>query len=89
MSLMPFELFVALRYLKTKRKGLFSWLTTSIGVSGVSIGVAALITTLSVMNGFQADIRKKIVGAQAHVTVHARIGSPQELERLEAVVTGG
>jgi lipoprotein-releasing system permease protein len=43
--------------------------TTLIGVAGVTVGVAALLTTLSVMNGFQADIQRKIVGAQAHITV--------------------
>lgn len=66
---MPLELFIALRYLKAKRKGLFAVVTTLIGVAGVTVGVAALLTTLSVMNGFQADIQRKIVGAQAHVTV--------------------
>jgi lipoprotein-releasing system permease protein len=65
-----FELFVAFRYLKAKRKGLFAAVTTAIGVLGVTLGVAALITTLSVMNGFQTDIQKKIVGAQAHLTVY-------------------
>jgi len=63
------ELFIALRYLKAKRKGLFAVVTTLIGVAGVTVGVAALLTTLSVMNGFQTDIQKKIVGAQAHITV--------------------
>lgn len=67
---MSFELFVALRYLKAKRKGLFSSLTSAIGVTGVTLGVAALITTLSVMNGFQTDIQKKIIGAQSHLTVY-------------------
>ena len=67
---MSLELFIALRYLKAERKGLFAVVTTSIGVAGVTVGVAALITTLSVMNGFQADIQKKIIGAQAHVTVY-------------------
>jgi len=67
---MSLELFIALRYLKAKRKGLFAVVTTSIGVAGVTIGVAALITTLAVMNGFQADIQRKIVGAQAHITIY-------------------
>ena len=67
---MSFELFVALRYLKAKRKGMFGVVTTSIGVAGVTVGVAALITTLSVMNGFQTDIQRKIVGAQAHISVY-------------------
>lgn len=70
---MPFELFVALRYLKSKRKGLFSLVTTVIGVAGVSIGVAALVVILSVMNGFQTDIRAKIIGAQSHLTVSGRL----------------
>ncbi|HVE13775.1 MAG TPA: ABC transporter permease [Elusimicrobiota bacterium] len=80
---LPFELFVALRYLKTKRRGLFSWVTTGIGVAGVTIGVAALLTTLSVMNGFQSDIRKKIVGAQAHAVIYARMDEEKKraLER--------
>jgi len=64
------ELFVAWRYLKAERKGLFAVVTTSIGVAGVMVGVAALITTLSVMNGFQTDIQKKVIGAQAHLTVY-------------------
>lgn len=65
-----FELFIAGRYLRAKRKGLFHAITTAIGIAGVTVGVAALITTLSVMNGFQADIQKKIVGAQAHLTIY-------------------
>lgn len=64
---MSLKLFIALRCLKAKRKGLFAVVTTSIGVAGVTVGVAALITTLSVMNGFQVDIQRKIIGAQAHV----------------------
>ena len=66
---MSLELFISLRYLKAKRKGLFAVVTTLIGVAGVTVGVAALLTTLSVMNGFQTDIQKKIVGAQSHMTV--------------------
>jgi len=76
------ELFIALRYLKAKRKGLFAVVTTSIGVAGVTVGVAALITTLSVMNGFQADIQRKIIGAQAHITVFGA-DSVKELARIE------
>ncbi|MCG2725160.1 MAG: ABC transporter permease [Elusimicrobia bacterium] len=70
---MSAELFIALRYLKAKRKGLFSMITTFIGIAGVAIGVAALIVTLSIMNGFQSDIKKKIIDAQAHITVYGQI----------------
>jgi len=82
---MPLELFIALRYLRAKRKGFFAFVTTSIGVAGVTVGTAALITTLSVMNGFQADIQKKIIGAQAHLTVYGVYDKP-ELARLEKTV---
>lgn len=83
---MGFELFVAWRYLRAKRKGLFAVVTTSIGVAGVTVGVAALIATLSVMNGFQADIQRKIVGAQAHVSVYGA-RSPKDAEELLARVS--
>ena len=82
---MSFELFVALRYLKAKRKGMFAVVTTSIGVAGVTVGVAALITTMSVMNGFQTDIQKKIVGAQAHISIYGTT-SPADSAQLTAMV---
>jgi lipoprotein-releasing system permease protein len=66
---MKFETFVAGRYLLSQSRGVFSLITTVIGVLGVCVGVAALITTLAVMSGFQNDIRKKVIGAQAHVLV--------------------
>lgn len=69
---MKFERFVAVRYL-TRRQGLFAFITTLIGVAGVSVGVAALITTLSVMNGFQTDIKDKIIGAQSHILIFGRM----------------
>lgn len=66
---MSFESFVAKRYLMSQSKGVFSLITTLIGVLGVAVGVAALITTLAVMSGFQNDIKKHIIGAQAHIMV--------------------
>ncbi len=81
---MSFELFVALRYLRAKRKGMFAVVTTSIGVAGVTVGVAALITTMSVMNGFQTDIQRKIVGAQAHISIYGA-SSAADLADLAAV----
>jgi len=82
---MSFELFVATRYLKSKRKGLFTWVTTLIGVAGVTIGIAALVATLSVMNGFQTDIQKKVIGAQAHLTIYGDMESAM-LPIIEAAV---
>lgn len=56
---MSIELFIASRYLLTNRKGMFSRGPAILGVGGVAIGVAVLITTFAVMNGFQADIKKE------------------------------
>jgi len=81
------ELFIAFRYLRAKRKGIFAAITTAIGVAGVTVGVAALITTLSVMNGFQADIEKKIIGAQADLTIYGA-WSRADLDRTMAQIRG-
>ncbi|HOI41614.1 MAG TPA: ABC transporter permease [Elusimicrobiales bacterium] len=77
------ETFIALRYLSAKRKGLFSVVTTLIGVAGVALGVAALIVTLSIMDGFQTDIRRKIIDAQAHIVVYGQM-RPGDGERAAA-----
>ncbi|MBI3549596.1 MAG: ABC transporter permease [Elusimicrobia bacterium] len=82
---MSFERFVAARYFKAKRKGLFSLLTTFLGVAGVTLGVAVLVATMSVMNGFQTDIEKKVIGAQAHLVVYGA-GDKASLERAEGAV---
>ncbi|MBI2118160.1 MAG: ABC transporter permease [Elusimicrobia bacterium] len=64
-----FELAIALRYLKARRHGLFAFITTLIAISGVTLGVASLIVTLSVMNGFRSDIQKKTLGIQPHIVL--------------------
>lgn len=65
--------FIAIRYLKSQRKGLFTLITTIIGITGVSLGVAALIITLSIMNGFQNDIKKKILDFQANIVIYGNL----------------
>jgi lipoprotein-releasing system permease protein len=82
---MSTESFIARRYLLAKRKGLFATFTTFIGVAGVALGVAALIVTLSIMDGFQTDIKNKIIDAQAHITIYGRM-QPRELEIVRAVL---
>lgn len=66
---MKFETFIALRYLLSRSKGVFTVITTVIGILGVCVGVAALVTTLAVMSGFQNDIKNKVIGAQAHIMI--------------------
>ena len=66
---MSFESFIGLRYLKAKRKQTFISIITVISVGGVALGVTALIVVLSVMSGFQQDLKAKILGMNAHVIV--------------------
>lgn len=68
---MNFELFVSLRYLLAKRRQTFISLITFISIAGVAVGVMALIVVLAVMNGFQDDLRNRILG----ITSHAIVGS--------------
>jgi lipoprotein-releasing system permease protein len=69
MMSLPYELFLALRYLKSKRKQVFVSLITLMSVGGVTLGVMALIIVLSVMSGFENDLRNKILGTNAHLIV--------------------
>ncbi len=66
---MRFELFVALRYLRSKRKNRFISLITIISIAGVSVGVMTLIIVLGVMTGFNIALRETIIGNRADFTV--------------------
>jgi len=65
----PYELFISLRYLKAKRKQTFISVISFISISGVAIGVMALIIVLGVMTGFSDDLRKKILGTKSHLVI--------------------
>ncbi len=89
---LPFELFISLRYLRAKRRQAFISLTTIISIIGVSLGVMALIVVLSVMSGFEQEIRNRILGVNAHVFVLNFKGSisnyhkiVEELKKVEGV----
>jgi lipoprotein-releasing system permease protein len=66
---MTFEFFISLRYLVAKRRQTFISLITFISIAGVAVGVMALIVVLAVMNGFQEDLRERILGVTSHVVV--------------------
>jgi lipoprotein-releasing system permease protein len=66
---MSYEFFVARRYLRSKRKVKFISVITLFSAGGVFVGVAALIIVLAVMNGFESEVRTRIVGTTAHVNV--------------------
>ncbi|MEE9182415.1 MAG: lipoprotein-releasing ABC transporter permease subunit [candidate division NC10 bacterium] len=66
---MQYEILIGLRYLKSKRREAMISLITLISSGGVALGVMALIVVLSVMSGFEKDLRDKILGTNAHVVL--------------------
>ena len=70
MNDLPFELFVAVRYLLARRKQAFISLISIISVIGLMVGVMAVLIALALMTGLQGELRDRIVGASAHVYVY-------------------
>jgi lipoprotein-releasing system permease protein len=70
----PVELFVGLRYLRAKRRTRFVSFITLISLLGIALGVAALIVILSVMNGFEGELRGRLLSMSAHGSVTAAGG---------------
>lgn len=95
---MRFEIYVALRYLRGKRKNRFISLITIISVAGVSVGVMTLIIVMSVMTGFDNALRDTIIGNRAHLAIMDGFGYPitdyeafiEEVERVcpEIIASG-
>jgi len=79
---MPWELRVALRYLTARRKQAFISLISAVAVLGVAVGVAALFIALGLMTGLQSEIRARILGATAHISVFRAGARPMEDYRL-------
>jgi lipoprotein-releasing system permease protein len=67
--LKPYELFVGLRYTRAKRSNHFISFISVTSMLGIALGVAALIVVLSVMNGFQKELRARILGVASHVQI--------------------
>ena len=68
-AVLSFELYVALRYLFSRRKQTFIYVISLMSIFGVALGVGALVVVLGVYNGFTTDIRDKILGANAHAII--------------------
>ena len=66
---MRFELFVASRYLRAKRRQAFIGVITAISIAGVAAGVASLIIALAINNGFRQDLQARLLGSTAHVSL--------------------
>jgi lipoprotein-releasing system permease protein len=65
----PLPVFVGLRYVRTRRQGFFVSFISWISMAGLCLGVAALITIISVMNGFEGELRGRLVALTSHATV--------------------
>jgi lipoprotein-releasing system permease protein len=84
MSKLPFELLLALRYLRPKRT--FVSIITLISVLGVALGVAVLIIVISVMSGFDHDLREKILGFNSHLQVFYNRRTMPDYARVMSLV---
>ena len=86
---MSFEFFVGLRYLRAKQKQAFISINTLISITGVMLGVTAMVVVLAVMTGFSTDIKSKILGMNAHIRLMSRSGELKEdadmVKKIEAV----
>ena len=67
--MLPFELLVGLRYTHAKRRNHFISFISIVSMAGIALGVMALIVVLSVMNGFQEELRTRILGVAAHLEI--------------------
>src|SRR5215212_11323945 len=85
MSRLPFELFLALRYLRPKRT--FVSVITLISVIGVTLGVAVLIIVISVMTGFDRQLRDRILGFNTHLKVLQRDRAMKDYDRVASLVS--
>jgi lipoprotein-releasing system permease protein len=73
---MRYEFFLALRHLRSRRKRKLARVTTVIALTGIAMGVAALIVALALANGFRDEMRDKILRGTAHITVARSDGQP-------------
>ncbi len=66
---MRFELFIATRYLRAKRRQAFIGIITGISIVGVTAGVASLIVALAINNGFRQDLQERLIGSSSHISL--------------------
>ena len=79
---LPYELLLGLRYTRAKRRnGFISFISLS-SMIGIALGVTALITVLSIMNGFQEELRDRILGMTAHMTINERNDQLEDWQSL-------
>jgi len=82
----PLSLFIGFRYTRAKRRNQFISFITLSSFIGIAIGVWALITVLSVMNGFQAEIRDRILGMASHATISGVNGTLTDWQSTDQMI---
>ena len=80
----PLIFYIGLRYTRAKRRTQFISFITLTSVMGIALGVTALITVLSVMNGFEAELRQRILGMTAHATLTGQFGQLENWQEAES-----
>ncbi|MBS94322.1 MAG: lipoprotein-releasing system transmembrane subunit LolC [Chromatiales bacterium] len=83
MPVRPFELFVALRYLRSRSRSHFVSFISLISVIGIALAVAVLIVVLSVMNGFEFEVRNRILSVVSHATITGMDGRLEDWSFLQ------
>ncbi|NKB89845.1 MAG: FtsX-like permease family protein [Acidobacteria bacterium] len=83
-----FRLFVAFRYMKTRREQAFTSVVTGVSILGVIVGVAALIIALALLTGFQDDIQDKLIGANSHIFVQSWGGLVEDPDFVAETAAG-
>lgn len=78
----PLSAFIGLRYVRAKRKNHFISFISLISMLGIALGVTTLITVISVMNGFEKELRARILGAISHATIQKLNGPMEEWREL-------
>jgi lipoprotein-releasing system permease protein len=66
---MRFELFIATRYLRAKRRQAFIGIITGISIAGVAAGVASLVIAMAITNGFRQDLQERLLGSTSHISL--------------------
>lgn len=81
----PYELFIALRYLRSRNRNRFVSFIALISVVGIALAVATLIVVLSVMNGFEYEVRNRILAVVSHASLSGPDGQLEDWQRVQSI----
>ena len=82
----PVEAFIGWRYTRARRRTRFVSLIAAISIGGVALGIASLITILSIMNGFERELRDRLLGMSAHLTIDSAAGWVRDDAQLDQLI---